>query len=315
MEQLEKRLSTGEFGNSPESIIDFCKQISDLDYSISREELNSIIDRNKISRKKWDQLCKVGRDNRLKKYYGRLPSSLTAIYALTTLTYDELNDGIMGGELDKKVSSRKIYAYAQTHRLRQKSYSDDYNILPCHLAIGKKGEELNRGDIVQLFDAVNQTLIKSGLMIMNSTSSTSKFLQKQKEIIAKEKKQGAIETEIESQMYLASEKLNNHYSSEEIYDIMESGMNEFARSIMAISKSRIQMMEDYGQLYCYKIALEFHRSNSRVQRFNYKRRLIHVQQKYKFLAPIVESIFDELIERPKNIRKREEVENAVEDFE
>ena len=303
MEQLEKRLRTGDFGDSPEAIISFSKQIGELDQRISREELKSFIEQNKITQKKWDQLCRIGRDIRLSKYYSRLPSTFTAIHALTTLTKDELNDGIVSGDLNKKTSSRKIYAYAQTFRLRDKAFSDDYNILPCYLAIGKKGEDLNKGDINELFDLVNQTLIKHGLMILANASSTTKFIQKQKDLIAKEKKQGTIETEIESQMYLASEKLNNYYSGDEIYDIMESEMNQFARSIMAISKTRLQMMEDYGQLYCYKIALEFHRSSSRVQRYNYKRRLVHVQQKYKFLSDVVERIFNELIERPKTIEQ------------
>ena len=30
---------------------------------------------------------------------------------------------------------------------------------------------------------------------------------------------------------------------------------------------------------------------------------MHVQQKYKFLSDVVERIFDELIERPKNIEQ------------
>ena len=34
-----------------------------------------------------------------------------------------------------------------------------------------------------------------------------------------------------------------------------------------------------------------------------KRRLVHVQQKYKFLSDVVERIFDELIERPKKIEQ------------
>jgi hypothetical protein len=301
LQELEKRLRIGDWGDSAEAIISFSKQIAELDQSISREQLKSLLERNEVSKKRWEQLCRVGRDTRLSKYFTRLPSTFTAIYALTTLAKDELNDGMVTGELGKTISSRKIYSYAQTFRLREKAFSKDYNILPCYLAIGRKGEGLDKGDLEKIFDTVNQTLIKSGLMILTNASSTTKFIQRQRDLIAKEKKQGTIETEIEHQMYMRSHKLNDHYSSDEIYDIMENDMGQFARALQVISRSRLEMMEVYGELYCYKIALEYHRSDSRVQRFNYKRRLVHVQQKYKFLSDAVEKIFDELVERPKTV--------------
>ena len=107
--------------------------------------------------------------------------------------------------------------------------------------------------------------------------------------------------EIEHQMYMECDNLSRHYTSEEVNDIFEGDMGQFARALMSISKTRLQMMEVYGKLYCYKITLEYHRSKSRVQRFNYKRRLLHVQQKYKFLTPVVDSIFSEFVTRPRAI--------------
>ena len=299
LQELENRLRNGEFGNTPESKISFCKQIAELDQRSSRQERMSLLKKVQVSSKKWDQLCRVGRDIRLSKYYKNLPSTLTAIYALTTLSKDELNDGMITGDLYRSISSRKIYAYAQECRLRSRAFSETQVILPCYLAIGKKGEELDSKGLEKLFKKVNGILLRRGVMILASVSSTSKFEQKQKELIAKEKKQGAIETEIEHQMYMASENLSNHFSLEEVDELMEGSMSQFALALLSISRSRLEMMEVYGRMYCYKIALEFYRSESRVQRYNYKRRLLHVQQKYKFLSDVVENIFSELVERPR----------------
>ena len=300
LQELEDCLRTGNFGDSPVSIILFCKQISELDQRITREERISLCERVQISAKKWEQLCRVGRDSRLSKYAPDLPTTFTAIYALTTLTKDELNDGMITGDLDRTTSSRKIYAYAKEFRLHQTAFSEEYkNIMPCFLVIDEKSKNLDKGELDKLFKSVNKMLIKSGVMILAQVSSTTKFDQKQKELIAKEKRQGKIDTEIEHQMYVASETLSKYYSDEKIYDIFEGDMGQFARALMSISKTRLQMMEVHGKLYCYKIALEYHRSKSRVQRFNYKRRLLHVQQKYKFLIPVVDSIFSEFVTRPR----------------
>jgi hypothetical protein len=246
-------------------------------------------------------MCRVGRDIRLCKYLPNLPTTFTAIYALTTLSKDELNDGMVTGDLHRNISSRKIYAYAQECRLRSRAFLDTEVILPCYLAIGKKGEGLDSKGLERLFKKVNAILLRRGVMLLPSVSSSSKFEQQQKDLIDKEQKQGAIETEIEHQMYMASESLSNYFSLEEIDDIMEGTMSQFALALLSISKSRMEMMKVYGRLYCFKIALEFYRSSSRVQRYNYKRRLLHVRGKYKFLADVVDKIFDELIERPRSI--------------
>jgi hypothetical protein len=303
LQELEDCLRTGNFGDSPESIIMFCKQISELDQQMSKQERISLWEKVEVSRKKWEKLCRVGRDSRLSKYSPNLPTTFTAIYALTMLTNDELNDGMMTGDLNPTISSRKIYTYAQEFRLYQTAFSEEYkNIMPCFLAIGDKGKDLKKWEIDILFRAVNQTLVKSGVMILAQVSPTKKFNQKQKELIAKEKRQGTIEMEIEHQMYMVVDGLYEYYTSMDVYEILNDSMSQFARALMLISKTRLEMMEKYGRLYCYKIALEFNRTNNRVQRFNYKRRLLHVQQKYKFLSPVVEHIFSEFVKRPKTFK-------------
>ena len=181
----------------------FCKQIAELDQRTSREARISLCERVQVSTKKWEQLCRVGRDSRLSKYAPNLPTTFTAIYALTTLTNDELNDGMITGDLNRTISSRKIYAYAKESRLCQTAFAEDYeNIMPCFLAIDETRKNLGKGELDKLLKLVNKTLLNSGVMILLQVSSTTKFNQKQKELIAKEKRQGAVEMEIEHQMYM-----------------------------------------------------------------------------------------------------------------
>lgn len=300
MQRLKEQLTSIEFGKSAQSTVAVCREIVEIDRQTAKKELVPLLEELQMTQKRWAQLCRIGRDLRLSKYCSNLPPTVTALHALTTLTNDELNDGIITGELHQKISSREIYAYARECRLRSRAFSDTIDLVPCYLALNSKGENLSSIEIEDLLKKANGLLTQSGVMIIRSVSSTSKFDDRQKELIDQEKKQGRIETEIEHQMYMASTGLSKYFSAEKIDQIMEGEMSRFVRALASISKSRIEMMQTFGTVYCYKIALEYHRSTSRVQRYNYKRRLVHVQYKYRFLAPVVEKIFSELIERPRN---------------
>jgi len=301
LQRLKEQLRSIEFGKSAQSTVAVCREIVEIDRQTAKKELVPLLEELQMTQKRWAQLCRIGRDLRLSKYYSNLPPTVTALHALTTLTNDELNDGIITGELHQKISSREIYAYARECGLRSRAFSDTIDLVPCYLALNSKGENLSSIEIEDLLKKANGLLTQSGVMIIRSVSSTSKFDDRQKELIDQEKKQGRIETEIEHQMYMASTGLSKYFSAEKIDQIMEGEMSRFVRALASISKSRIEMMQTFGTVYCYKIALEYHRSSSRVQRYNYKRRLVHVQFKYSFLATIVEKIFSDQIERPRKV--------------
>lgn len=302
MQKLLGRLRSCEFGESAKATMLACIEIVELDRDKSRADLAPLLKELHFTQKRWGQLCRIGSDSRLMRYHANLPPSVTALYALSTLTNSELTDGILTGQLNQSTSSRQIYAYARECRLRDIAFSDTAHLQPCYLAFSAKGKDLGSQEIEDLLKEANKKLTKSGIMIIQSVSSTSKFDDKQKELIDKEKKQGKIETEIEHQMYMASGDLSKHFSVEKIDQIMESEMSRFVRALSSVSRSRVDMMRTHGHLYCYKIALEYHRTSSRVQKYNYKRRLIHVQHKYEFLSPVVDSIFTELVERPRKAK-------------
>jgi hypothetical protein len=56
------------------------------------------------------------------------------------------------------------------------------------------------------------------------------------------------------------------------------------------------MWKSYGPLYCRKVALEFNRTESRAQRFNYRKRLLEVKGKHQQLA----NLLDDLLEQKMN---------------
>ena len=55
------------------------------------------------------------------------------------------------------------------------------------------------------------------------------------------------------------------------------------------------MWETYGKQYCLKVALEFNKTESRAQRFNYRRRLLEVKEKHKNLSDFVDYLLDQYL--------------------
>ena len=52
------------------------------------------------------------------------------------------------------------------------------------------------------------------------------------------------------------------------------------------------MWETYGAIYCRKVALEFNRTDSRAQRFNYRKMLLEVKGKHPHLADLVDALLE-----------------------
>ena len=70
---------------------------------------------------------------------------------------------------------------------------------------------------------------------------------------------------------------------------------EFVDSLMSIALSRENMMKDFGFLYCTKIVHEYWKTESRSQRYNYKRRLLEVKKKYPKLAEDVDNLCEKYV--------------------
>ena len=70
-------------------------------------------------------------------------------------------------------------------------------------------------------------------------------------------------------------------------------MNDFTGFLNRVRKNREGFWTFHGHDYLHKVALEYSKTISRAQRFNYKRRLKEVAETHPTLASRVSSILSE----------------------
>ena len=260
-EHLLKLFARKSYGKNAQQIIDLCALVHEAQSTWSKIEVKEFQSESTINSQVWGKLNAIALDKRLLKHINNLPSSYSALYALTCLTDQYLSDGFGFGIIHPGASSRQIQTWAQEWQIRSSTNLNEY-------ASAEK------------------------VLLLEALGNSRHYQQKQQKIIEASRKLSAIETDIEHFMYLGGSEFMKHYSLKKIDCLMEGDFDSFARALLRISRSRKEMMSNHGIVYCYKIALEYFRTDSRSQRFNYKQRLKHVKSKYPELAYIVNLILE-----------------------
>ena len=285
-EHLLKLFARKSYGKNAQQIIDLCALVHEAQSTWSKIEVKEFQSESTINSQVWGKLNAIALDKRLLEHINNLPSSYSALYALTCLTDQHLSDGFGFGIIHPGASSRQIQAWAQEWQIRS---STNLKVRTIYLA---SEIELDDSECKKILEKLNEYASAEKVLLLEGLGNSRHYQQKQQKIIEASRKLSAIETDIEHFMYLGGGEFIKHYSLEKIDSLMEGDFNSFARALLRISRSRKEMMSNHGIVYCYKIALEYFRADSRSQRFNYKQRLKHVRLKYPELAYIVNLILE-----------------------
>jgi hypothetical protein len=283
-ELLRERLVSGRYGETASEVLDLCSLVLEADSSWTKEEISRFKKDVGINVQVWRRLLAIARDPRLKQRSRHLPGSYTALYAISSLSDEALEFGLGYRELNPQSSSRDVQRWATRWSLES---STERRITPIYLSSDK---DLSDQQIATVLEELNKSAIEQGVLLTLAPTDSRSFKQKRERLLKAEIALSEMETDIEHFMYLAADEVADNYSVEDIDELFEGDFKTFAQSLLRISRSRVEMMDKFGVLYCYKVALEHFRADSRTQRFNYKRRLSHVASKYPHLRPTVETI-------------------------
>jgi len=283
-ELLRERLISGRYGETAGEVLDLCSAVQEADSTWTKEEISRFQKDVGINVQVWRRLLALARDPRLRQRSSHLPGSYTALYAISSLSDEALEFGLGYGELNSQSSSRDVQKWATRWSLES---STDKRITPIYLASDK---DLSDEQIAAVLEELNKSAVEQGVLLTLAPTDSRSFRQKRERLLKAEIALSELETDIEHFMYLGVDSIIDHYSLEDIDELFEGDFKTFAQALLRICRSRVEMMDKFGVLYCYKIALEHFRADSRTQRFNYKRRLSHVASKYPHLRSTVQSI-------------------------
>jgi len=75
-------------------------------------------------------------------------------------------------------------------------------------------------------------------------------------------------------------------------DLAQAEMRVFTGFLVKSSGSSSAMWEQHEIDYCKKVSMEFNRTDSKAQRFNYKKRLMEVKEKHPELGTTVDDCLE-----------------------
>jgi len=235
------------------------------------------------------KLLVIGRDKRLLPLTSQLPGSYSAIYPLTTLTDAELNLAVSEEICRPDASSREVLDWIKVKRLEGMD-------LPETLTFsGTSADPLTKERKAALLAALQQAALTFGVTVIEGgpTTGTRKATKASRETIAQHLLL-QLTADLTPVVAEAPETVLKEFEVTSAAEMATGEIRTLTGVLVRLSGGTEGMWQTYGNLYCRKIAMEYNRTESRAQRFNYRKRLLEVKGKHQHLAELVDDLLEQM---------------------
>jgi hypothetical protein len=235
------------------------------------------------------KLLVIGRDKRLLPLTPQLPRSYSAIYPLTTLTDAELNLAVSEGTCRPDASSREVLDWIKVKRLEGMQLPETVTFS------GTSVDPLTKERKAALLAALQQAALTFGVIVIEGGPSTGtrKATKASRETIAQHLLQ-QLTTDLNPVVAEAPETVLKEFEVTSAGDLAEGEIRTLTGVLVRLSGGTEGMWQTYGNLYCLKVAMEYNRTESRAQRFNYRKRLLEVKGKHQHLTKLVDDLLEQM---------------------
>lgn len=235
------------------------------------------------------KLLVIGRDKRLLPLVPQLPGSYSAIYPLTTLSDAELNLAVSEGTCRPDASSREVIDWIKVKRL------EGMDLPESSTYTGTSLDPLTKERKAALLAALQQAALTFGVTITEGSNApgTRKATKASRETIAQNLLR-QLTGELTSVVEKAPETLLKEFEVTSASDLAAGEIRTLTGVLVRLCEGTEGMWQTYGNLYCLKVSLEYNRTESRAQRFNYRKRLLEVKGKHDHLANLVDDLLNQM---------------------
>jgi hypothetical protein len=198
-----------------------------------------------------------------------------------------LNLAVSEGTCRPDASSREVLDWIKVKRLEGMD-------LPETLTFsGTSADPLTKERKAALLAALQQAALPFGVTVVEggSATGTRKATKASRETIAQNLLQ-QLTSDLTPVVEEAPETLLKEFEVTSAENLAAGEIRTLTGVLVRLSGSSEGMWESYGPLYCRKVALEFNRTESRAQRFNYRKRLLEVKGKHQHLAELVDDLLE-----------------------
>jgi hypothetical protein len=297
-EELADRLtaplgSKDRFGSNGAGVLVTAGLVAAANASWDKGTIGTFQDNQKLHPKVWDKLVAIARSENLKGLPEKsLPASYTALYALVVMSDEEFSAAVAQELLKaENLSSRAILDWTKAYRLRGTGIGNE---VPLTLVLA---DDLTPQQHKDLLSALKETAGKFGAQVLEGKGGV-----KQSGLKADRRK--ALASEIEEHLMQeiaavvsgAPEDLKTRFGIRSASDLIEGPKATFTGFFQnLVGKVKIEFWRQFGRAYLLKIARDFNFTDSRAERFQYKKRIADAVQNWESKIAGFDAMADQIL--------------------
>jgi len=280
------------FTGTVDEILLTCEVIKTAKETLTDESFRDLRNRwDAASEKVWSKLLQVGMDDRLPDIKDLLPNKYTTIHQIHCLSDKELKAAIEEGLINTELSQGNLTRWLKEFRLRGtvQEIPDDYSELATVLAPSTVEEEtLERfkGDLEKLISVY-------GFRTQYEGDQTIISLRQQRSQDKAEDLASILQKDLKSTWDSSEHQFRGLFTLGSLDELIQGPMSSFTGFLNKVRGGRDGFWTYHSHDYIHKVALEYLKTESRGQRFNYRRRLKEVSEKHSHLAEKVNKTLEE----------------------
>jgi len=280
-----KDLASRGYGESAASVLNTGKRLAEIQEKISADDFRVFRDQVAWHPKVFSKVLTIGKDSRLTKYCKDLPDSYSAIYALALLTDEDFAAAVKEGVVSSTASVRFITDWSKTRQLHGNAVVDE---IPIVLTARKS---LGEAKTAELLEALKNTAAQFGANIRTGSGSKSEVIAEERESIATTLLE-SLSKRMDVVVKSSDPQLCQQFGVKNGSQLARAEMRVFTGFLVKTTGSSAAMWERHGTDYCEKVSFEFNSTDSRAQRFNYKKRLLEVKERHPQLGAVVDKCLE-----------------------
>jgi len=266
--KLKIPLIEKDYGNTAAEVLQTCALVAQYADEHTPDQIKEFQKQVEINPQVWSRLIALHKDKRLKAHVERLPRSYTALYAISRMRDEEFEAAVQQGIIHPEGSSHSILKWTKQNRLTAGEAVQPWR---CLVVFERDIDEDQFSDM-QL--AMNKIANEYGAKLIAESdyvpvkSGTDKG--KQDLISRLEFETVTLATPVFLRM---TERDKSRAGVDQPEDLLTVDMITFGSIMRTDAKFFASGRNSYTPIYVYRLALEYLKTDSRSQRFNYKRRL------------------------------------------
>jgi hypothetical protein len=292
--RLKIPLIEKDYGDTAAEILRTCALMAEYAQEHTPEQVKAFQEEVGINTQVWSRLIALHKDSRLKNHLECLPASYTALYAISRMQDQEFDAAIQQGVIHPSASSHSILRWTKENRLISGEAVPPWRCLVVFDA------EIEKKDFVVMRQRMNQIAQEYDAKLISEVDYVPSDSKEDKTKVDLMHRLEFKIVELATPMYVRmKERQRSRAGVARLEDFLEVDLMTFGAVLRADAKYHEGGKNAYPPLYVYRLALEYLRTDSRSQRFNYKRRLKQLAESQPELAGCIDNVISEYMTEKK----------------